>query len=240
MIKKILIFDGNIFYWTKGDLHTDLGMVKEADILKKKKVVSNTGNKFYVLDARFIDKIQRIKRAPQVILEKDIGIILVNISLDKDSKVLEAGTGSGKMSAFLARAIPEGTLYSYEFRKEFLDIAKKNFEDLEIKNIMLKHKDVYKGISEKGLDAIVLDLPEPWKALNHAERSLKNGCYLVAYLPTIYQVMQFVNNVNKNKNFIFVKTIELIERPWFVDGKKVRPMSNIIGHTAFITFIRKI
>ena len=180
-----------------------------------------------------------ILTAPQAILEKDIGVILVNISLDNDSKVLEAGSGSGKLTAFLARAVPNGNVYSYEIRKEFLYIAKKNIDDLEIKNVVFKNKDVYDGIQEKNLDAIILDLPEPWKALKYAGKALKNGAFLVAYLPTIFQTMKFVKEMKNNKNFIFTKTIGVIERPWFVDEKKVRPMSNIIGHTAFITFIRK-
>lgn len=240
MIKKILINKESLFYWSRGDLNIDSGVIKENDILKEKKVKSHKGVEFSVLDARFIDKMQRIKRGPQAILEKDIALILINISLENDSNVLEAGCGSGKLTAFLAKSIPHGTLYSYEIRKDFMDIARRNLEELEIKNVILKNKDVYKGIQEKNLDAIILDLPEPWNALKRAEKALKNGCFLVAYLPTITQVIKFVNDVEKNKNFIFIKTIELIERPWFVDGKKVRPMSNIIGHTAFITFIRKV
>jgi|SRR3989338_689804 len=240
MIKKILMNNEDVFYWSKGDFHTNSGMIKEKDILKKNLVKTNLGKEFFVLDARFIDKMQRIKRAPQAILEKDIASILVNISLENDSNVLEAGSGSGKLTAFLAKAVPNGKVYSYEIRKDFMDIAAKNINDLEISNVVFKNKDVYKGISEKNLDAIILDLPEPWKALKHAARPLKNGGFLVAYLPTIIQVIEFVENTRKNKNFIFIKTIELIERPWFVDGRKVRPMSNIIGHTAFMTFVRKV
>ena len=60
MIKKILIFDGNIFYWTKGDLHTDLGMVKEADILKKKKVVDTEDIRKTVCYALRKDKYHRV------------------------------------------------------------------------------------------------------------------------------------------------------------------------------------
>ena len=240
MIKKILMNNEDVFYWSKGDFHTNSGMIKEKDILKKNLVKTNLGKEFFVLDARFNDKMQRIKRAPQAILEKDIASILVNISLENDSNVLEAGSGSGKLTAFLAKAVPNGKVYSYEIRKDFMDIAAKNINDLEISNVVFKNKDVYKGISEKNLDAIILDLPEPWKALKHAARPLKNGGFLVAYLPTIIQVIEFVENTRKNKNFIFIKTIELIERPWFVDGRKVRPMSNIIGHTAFMTFVRKV
>jgi len=240
MIRKILMNKENIFYWSNGDMHTNSGTIKEKDILSRKIAKTNLGNEFFVLDARFMDKMQRIKRGPQAIIEKDIASILMNISLEKDSNVLEAGAGSGKLTCFLAKCVPDGIVYSYEARKDFLEIAKKNLDDFGINNVILKNKDVYKGIQEKNLDAVILDLPEPWKALKHAARPLKNGSFLVAYLPTITQVIEFVEAVNNNRNFIFVKTIELLERQWFIDGKKVRPMSNIIGHTAFITFIRKV
>src|SRR3989338_1987231 len=185
MIKKILMNNEDVFYWSKGDFHTNSGMIKEKDILKKNLVKTNLGKEFFVLDARFIDKMQRIKRAPQAILEKDIASILLNISLENDANVLEAGSGSGKLTAFLAKAVPNGTVHSYEIRNDFLDIAKKN------------------------LDAVILDLPEPWRALKQAEKALKNGCFLVAYLPSITQVIEFVRNIDENKHFIFIKTIEI-------------------------------
>ena len=240
MAKKVIMNKENLFYWNNGDLHTNEGMIKERDILQKNKAKTNKGVEFNVLDARFIDNMQTIKRGPQAILEKDIAIILLNISLESNSNVLEAGSGSGKLTAFLAKAVPNGTVHSYEIRNDFLDIAKKNIERLGIKNVVFENKDVYKKISEKNLDAAILDLPEPWRALKQAEKALKNGCFLVAYLPSITQVIEFVRSIEENKHFIFIKTIEIIERPWFVDGKKVRPKSDIIGHTAFITFVRKV
>ncbi|MBS3095489.1 hypothetical protein J4231_02305 [Candidatus Woesearchaeota archaeon] len=114
MIKKILMNNEDVFYWSKGDFHTNSGMIKEKDILKKNLVKTNLGKEFFVLDARFIDKMQRIKRAPQAILEKDIASILVNISLENDSNVLEAGSGSGKLTAFLAKAAARFTAMKSE------------------------------------------------------------------------------------------------------------------------------
>ena len=51
-------------------------------------------------------------------------------------------------------------------------------------------RDVYEGIDETGLDRIVLDLPEPWQVLPHAEKALRPGGILCAYLPTINQTAQ--------------------------------------------------
>ena len=85
---------------------------------------------------------------------------------------------------------------------------------------------------------ILLDLPEPWHVIKHAEKALKSGKFLIAYLPTSTQVEEMVNN--SGNEFIHEKTIELIEREWHVEGKKVRPKSKMIGHTGFLVFLRKI
>ncbi len=81
----------------------------------------------------FIKNLRKIKRGPAIMLQKDIGIILGNTSIDKDSKVLDAGSGCGILSCNLARFVKK--VYSYDNRKEFLDIAKENAEKFEIKNI---------------------------------------------------------------------------------------------------------
>ena len=49
-------------------------------------------------------------------------------------------------------------------------------------------RDVYDGIDVDDLDRILLDLPEPWRVVKHAEQALHPGGILLAYLPTIGQV----------------------------------------------------
>ena len=107
-------------------------------------------------------------------------------------------------------------------------------------HIKIKNKNIYDGISEKNVDLIVLDLPEPWKAIEAAKISLKVGGFLVSYSPTIPQTNDFVNEINKNENFVHIKTSEIIEREWDIDERKVRPRSQAIGHSGFISFVRKI
>jgi len=90
------------------------------------------------------------------------------------------------------------------------------------------------------LDLITLDLPDPWNALGTVEKSLKIGGFLVSYSPTIPQVMDFINIINKKERFIHLKTIELIQREWEIDQRKVRPMTTQTVHTGFLSFVRKI
>ncbi len=234
-IKKILTRENRTYFWSSGDLNTEFGLIKEKDIKKSKdKVYSNKKIEFKIIDANFTDKISKIKRGPAVILPKDIGLIITSTGINKNSKVLDAGTGSGVLSSYLSNFCK--TVYSYEINKEFYDLAKKNFSDLDIKNIILKNKSV-KDIAEKDLDLIALDLPNPEIALESAYKALKSGSFLVIYLPNITQVMDIVK---KASEFKLIKVIELIEREWHVESQRVRPHSLMIGHTAFLIFFRKI
>ena len=48
------------------------------------------------------------------------------------------------------------------------------------------------------------------------------------------------NEIKKYDQFVYLKTVELIERHWKIDGRVARPNSEGIGHTAFLSFFRKI
>ena len=178
----------------------------------------------------FTDKIKKIKRGPAVMIGKDIGAIIVNTGINKRSEVIEAGTGSGMLAAYLSRVVKR--VYGYEKRKDFYELAKKNFKFLKIRNIKLKNEDVKKA--KEKVDLIVLDLANPWEY--RLEKNLKDKGFLVCYLPNITQVMELVKN-NKLK---FIKMIEIIEREWIIDEKRARPKNVILGHTGFLVFLRKI
>jgi len=238
LVKKILIDKkGNIHYWIKGDLHTQFGVVKEQDIEKTDGILkSNWDKEFLCFNASFIDQFNKLNRGPAVPHIKDIAYIITYTGINKDSKILDAGTGCGFLALFLANISDNVT--SYESNKETLKIAEGNIKKLNLK-IKLKNKDIYQGIEEKDLDLITLDLLEPWLVLPHAEKSLKHGAFLVSYLPNITQVQKLIEE-SKRYNFYQDKILELIEREWIVNDKIVRPKNQIIGHTAFLVFLRKI
>src|SRR3989344_9376567 len=242
-IKKLLITKaGKKFYIkeTDKDFHTQFGFVKKSDLVKKEGSVveSNTGEAFTVLKPAFIDLYRRIKRDAQIISLKDIGIILAETGVDSKSRVLDAGAGSGALACFLAHLVRE--MVTYEIRDDFIRIVEANKVFLGLKNLKIKKKDSYAEMDEKNLDLIVLDVPEPWKALESAQKGLKPGGFLVSYSPSIPQTIDFVNAVLKSSGFAHLKTLELIEREWQIEERRVRPKTQGIGHTGFLTFARKI
>lgn len=236
MVKKVLFRNDDKFYWESGDLHTHSGIVKDEDLKKDVNVVeAHSGKVFNVVNANFLDKLEKIKRGPQAMLLKDVYLIIGYTGIGNDSVVLDAGTGSGVMSACLARFAKK--VISYDKNEDTINMAKKNFEMLNV-NVDVKFKDIYEGIDEKELDVIILDLPEPFRVVDYALNALKYGGYFVAYLPSIVQVMEFVREASKK--FMVIKIVEDFEREWHVDGVKVRPRSPGIVHTAFLVFFRKV
>jgi len=234
MIQKILVDkDGRWYFWRDGDFCTKDGVIKAREI-KNKIVKSHLGREFRVFDAQFADSIKKIKRGPAIILPKDIGAIVAYTGLGKDSVALDAGTGCGVLAICLARICKK--VISYEIDKRWFKLAKENFRFLNIKNVELKNKDVAVA-KEKNLDTLILDLPEPWKCLK-CTKCLKSGGFFVCYLPNISQVAKLVKCANKDKELIYERTIELIERKWHID-KRTRPESRMIGHTGFLCFFRK-
>ena len=234
--------EGKEFYIkdTSTDYHCQFGLVKAKDLKKKDGSVikTNTGKELTIFSPSFIDSYKKIKRAPQIITRKDIGLIIAETGVNKDSKIVDAGAGSGALACFLANICKEVT--TYEIREDFIKIVKKNKELLDLKNLKIKNKDIYKGIDEKDIDLITLDLPEPWKAINSAKKALKTGGFLVSYSPTIPQVVDFVNAINKKGGFVHIKTVELMLREWEILDRKVRPITTQTVHTGFLSFVRRV
>ncbi|MEK6952145.1 MAG: rRNA adenine N-6-methyltransferase family protein [Nanoarchaeota archaeon] len=232
-MKIIIDKKGNKYYWERGDLHTSFGVIKEKDI-KNGVVKSHLEKEFIVFDGGFTDKLNKIKRGPAIMLPKDIGLILSYTGINSKSKIVDAGSGCGVLSAFLGNI--SKNVVSYEKNKDFFNLAKKNLEFLDIK-VKLMNKDIYDGIDEKELDLITLDLNEPWKVLKYAKKSLKSGSFLVCYLPNITQVSRLVKEA---KGFYVDRVLENIERGWIVDYERLRPKNIILGHTGFLVFLRNI
>jgi len=240
--RKVTVTKGRQYFVADSsrDFSTSLGNIKAKDMNAKDgaTVKSTQGKDFVILSPTFIDLYKRLRKLPQSIILKDIGLILAETGVDKDSLVVDAGTGSGALSGFLAHLVKQVT--TYEIREDFIENIKENFKLMGLKNIKVKQGDITKGISEKNVDLVTLDMPEPWEAVENSAKALKIGGFLVSYSPHTTQVQKFVKEVAKDPSLQILKTVELIERPWVIDEQRSRPDNAGIGHTAFLTFVRKI
>lgn len=187
-------------------------------------------------DFRFPPQLSRLKRGPQVILPKDLGAIVGYTGMNKESIVVDAGTGSGFATVFFASIAKK--VYSFENREEFYDFAQKNIKRSGLQNIVLEFGSIFDRISsiEEPIDIIHLDLPNPEKIFN-SKFNLKEDGYIVAYLPHTEQVAAFVKSATEYNYESF--TIEVIVREILSRERGTRPQNTGLTHTAYITFCRK-
>jgi tRNA (adenine57-N1/adenine58-N1)-methyltransferase len=99
-------------------------------------------------------------------------------------------------------------------------------------------RDSYDGIADEHgtFDRVVLDLPEPWQVIPHAERALHAGGILLAYTPSITQAAQAREALRGR--WIDARTLEVLHRTWHIDGQAVRPDHRMVAHTGFLTVAR--
>jgi tRNA (adenine57-N1/adenine58-N1)-methyltransferase len=179
---------------------------------------------------------RKLKRGPQVILPKDIGIIIAYTGANRNSVCLDAGTGSGWLAISLAKICKQVT--SYDTREEFIKIAERNRQMENLDNLVLKNGDITKKIPEKDIDIVTLDMPNSDKAVKNAYKALKeNGC-ICSYLPHMEQVKKFVKTLNRYK-FRNIETMEVILRDMLVREEGVRPSTKGVWHTAYLVFAQK-
>ncbi len=221
------------------------GHFKHDSLFKKPAgswVKTSQGNLMLAFHPTMGDFTKLMPRTATVVYPKDLGAILISGDIFPGAKVLEAGCGSGAVTICLMRAVgAQGFVYSYDIREDMVERARRNVNDMlpNMKNVSIELGDVSETIEHTDLDRIVLDLPEPWKVVDHASRSLVLGGIFISFLPTILQVHELSETLKVSPNFSLVETSELMVRSWHVAQRSVRPDHRMIGHTGFITTARK-
>ncbi|WFD25122.1 guanidinoacetate N-methyltransferase [Malassezia nana] len=136
----------------------------------------------------------------QILYAPDMAFIVMRLNLGPGAHVVEAGTGSGSFTHFLAQAEPstfDGRVYSFEFHAERVEKARVEFAEHGLdKAVVLAHRNVCKdgfGLSAQ-CDAVFLDLPAPWEAVPHAKEALRTdiATRICCFSPCIEQVHRTV------------------------------------------------
>jgi tRNA (adenine57-N1/adenine58-N1)-methyltransferase catalytic subunit len=225
--------------------HFHGGHVAHDELIGHDEGVEVTSSKGYRLVAyrpRLLDHIMQMPRSTAIIYPKDLAAILLWADVYPGATVFESGMGSGALTLALLRAVgPHGRVIVYEVRPEFILRARENVEAFhgEAPNLTIHQRDVYAGIEERDLDRVLLDLPEPWQVIPSAAEALRPGGFLCAYSPSTTQVQTTVETL-KAHGFGDVEAMETIFRPWHVQGQSVRPVQQMVGHTGFLTFARRL
>ncbi|HXL50990.1 MAG TPA: tRNA (adenine-N1)-methyltransferase [Candidatus Limnocylindrales bacterium] len=228
----------------EGRFHTHRGYLDLKDLVGIESGVSvktSLGQSLAVFNPRLSDLVDSFDRPTQILYPKDIGYALYMLGLKNEDNVVEVGTGSGALTAAIAQSVaPDGRVYTYENRREFLRAAQKNVEKGGLSHLVtFRNLDPAEGFLERNADAAVIDLGDPWKMVAPAWEALVGGGMLAAFTPTVNQLEKLAEALRKNM-FLVLEAVELLVREFKTETGKVRPESRMIGHTAYVTIARKV
>ena len=226
------------------EFHTHAGSVAHDALIggpEGRQVRTNRNAELTVWRPTLHDYVLKMPRGAQVVYPKDSAAILMLADVFPGARVLESGVGSGALSLSLLRAGAE--VVGYEIREDFAQQAAESvgrFLGAEADGrYQVEIRDVYQGIDAEGLDRVVLDVPEPWRAVPHAAASLHPGGILAAYTPSIMQAAQ-LHEASEDGPWTGGSTVEILHRGWHIKGDAVRPEHRMVGHTGFVTTLRRL
>jgi tRNA (adenine57-N1/adenine58-N1)-methyltransferase len=226
----------------EGKLHTDLGIVDLGSLEGKswgEVVLSHKGVEFTIIKPRAPDLFRHMTRTGAPMMPKDIGAIIAYTGLCPSDDVLDAGTGSGVLAAYLGTIARK--VITYEANEKFAANARKNMARAGITNVEVRHGDLVEAIKTLGaegpFDVITLDMQDAAKVVPDGFRLLRPGGFLTAYSPFFEQATEVRSAVEK-EGFAEVTTIITNEQELEVSKRGTRP-STRVGHTGFVTIARK-
>lgn len=229
----------------EGEFHSHSGFVPHTEIIGQpagRTVESTKGAKYVVLRPTLEDFVIEMPRGAQVIYPKDLAPMCMLGDIHPGVRVWETGVGSGALSMTMLRWGAE--VVGTEIREDFMARARNNVRAF-LGEEMLSRYDVRigdsylgvpDGLSSGSVDRVMLDLPEPWNVLPHAQVALRAGGILVAYTPSITQATQVRQAMGKG--WADERTLEVLHRTWHIEGQSVRPDHRMVAHTAFLTVAR--
>ena len=175
----------------------------------------------------------------QIVHELDQSQIVHQLWLRPNMTVVESGTGSAALSHALLRTIaPYGHLHTYEFHPQRAQTARQELEQHTSPSMVtVHHKDVCgkaavagddvadaassssRGgfdLAEQSVDAVFLDLPEPWLAIPHAAYILKPNARIASYSPCVEQSQRAIQAL-RAAGFHSIQTMEYRLQEHYVD-----------------------
>jgi tRNA (adenine57-N1/adenine58-N1)-methyltransferase catalytic subunit len=225
----------------EGEFHSHSGFVAHANVIGHQPGLvaeSTKGSKYIVLRPTLEDFVVEMPRGAQVIYPKDLAPMCMIGDIHPGVRVFETGIGSGALSMAMLRWGAHIT--GLELREDFLNRATSNVRSFLGEESLSRYDvalgDSYEEVPAGEFDRVMLDLPEPWRVVPHAEKILTPGGLLVAYTPSITQAVQVREALGKG--WVDQRTLEVLHRTWHIEGMAVRPDHRMVAHTAFLTVAR--
>ena len=222
-------------------LETDLGIIEVPDDPAAGDVVeSHLGETFRVQELRGPDLFDHFERTGAPMMPRDIGLVLGHTGVESGDRVLDAGTGTGVLSAYLGRIGAEVT--TYERDPDFAEVARENMRMADVdEQVDVRTGDLtdhLEDLAGERFDVLTLDTEDAATVVERAPTLLVRGGFLAVYSPFVESSREVVAAA-REVGLTEVETLETIQREMDFDDRGSRPSTAGVGHTGYLTFARR-
>ena len=240
----ILLVHGDREYLREpGDeLHTDLGVVDiPEDVASGDTIETHLGEEFRARELRGPDLFNHLERTGAPMMPRDIGLVIGHTGAAAGDRVLDAGTGTGILAAYLGRIGADVT--TYEQDAAFADVARENMVVAGVDDtVEVRTGDITEEIDAlaggEPFDLLTLDTEDAPDVVADAAELLAYGGYLAVYSPFVENSRATVEAAEA-AGLADIETVETIQRELTVDDRGTRPSTAGVGHTGYLTFARR-
>lgn len=239
MTAILLVGAGREYLREPGErLETDLGVLDiPADVAGGDVLETHLGTEFTVRELRGPDLFNHFERTGAPMLPRDIGLVMGHTGVAAGDSVLDAGTGTGVLAAYLGRA--GASVVTYERDPEFAAVARENMELAGASGeVEVRTGDVCEDLdSLSGFDLVTLDTADAPAVVEHTPELLVPGGFLAVYSPFVEATREVVETVRAVG--LEGETYETIQREMDFDERGSRPSTAGVGHTGYLVFARE-
>ena len=233
------------------ELQTDLGVLDvPEDVEPGQTLETHLGEPFEVRHLRGPDLFNHFERTGAPMMPRDVGLISGHTGVAAGDRVLDAGTGTGVLSAYLGRMGADVT--TYERDPDFAEVARENMELADVADrVEVRVGDVTAeldggdGSTDGGeladdgpFDVLTLDTEDAPDVVARAPGLLVRGGFVAVYSPFVEHTREVVESA-REAGLADVETLETIQRRMDFDDRGSRPSTAGVGHTGYLTFARR-
>ncbi|UPV99306.1 tRNA (adenine-N1)-methyltransferase [Halorussus gelatinilyticus] len=234
------------------ELQTDLGVLDvPEDVEPGQTLETHLGEPFEVRRLRGPDLFNHFERTGAPMMPRDVGLIVGHTGVAAGDRVLDAGTGTGVLSAYLGRMGADVT--TYERDPDFAEVARENMELADVgESVEVRTGDLTEELTAAGdesesaaddgdlgeFDVLTLDTEDAPEVVARAPDLLARGGYVAVYSPFVESTREVVEAA-REVGLADVETFETIQRRMDFDDRGSRPSTAGVGHTGYLAFARR-
>lgn len=235
----LLVRDDREFLAEPGEeVHTDLGVIEVPEAVAPGDTVeTHLGETFRVRALRGPDLFAHLDRTGAPMMPKDIGLLVGHTGVSAGDRVLDAGTGTGVLAAYLGKMGAE--VVTYERNDEFAEVARENMELAGVAgSVEVRAGDVTVALDSLGdFDVLTLDTEDAASIVSESLDILVSGGFVAVYSPFV-ESARAVGEAATDAGLVEVETLETIQRRMDFDERGSRPSTAGVGHTGYLTVAR--